>query len=92
MERMKVAERLPKASALAHLAARPGLAAIWVDLSHYPREERARWRDAARGLVPGLVLRGRERRQLLFAVEVRAPSASTRPGTRPANSPQNDAS
>jgi hypothetical protein len=71
-ERMRVAEQLPAPAALARLVHETGLSMVWVDLIGYLPEQRARWREAVLGHVPGLELRAHEKGQLLFAVDATA--------------------
>lgn len=69
VERMVVAEELPAPKAIRHLVQTTGVTSIWVDMNEYGRRDRDRWRAARLGQVPGLVLRAREDRQLLFTID-----------------------
>lgn len=72
LARMELTTQLPARDPLRRLVKASGLRAIWVNLGGYPRpRERARWRDAEIGLVPGLQLRAREGDHLLFTLDPR---------------------
>ncbi len=69
VERMVLAEQLPAPQAIRRLVQTTGVRSIWVDMSEYGPRDQNRWRAARLGQVPGLVLRARENRQLLFDID-----------------------
>jgi len=69
VERMMLAEQLPAPEAIRRLVETTGVRTVWVNMSQYGPRDQNRWRAARLGQVPGLVLRARENRQLLFDID-----------------------